>query len=71
MQNALRGHVYSQYENLSVFSNKLGWDRAKTSRIINGKQRPSAVEMEQIATALNVHDANTFMELFFPMMSTK
>lgn len=71
MQNALRGHVFSQYENLTVFSDKLGWDRGKTSRIVNGKQRPSADEMEQIASALNVHDVNTFMDLFFPKMSTK
>jgi transcriptional regulator with XRE-family HTH domain len=71
MQVSLRGAIFDRFSNISAFAKNIGWDRKKASDIVNGRRRPSADEMEEIARALNVEDEHTFMSLFFASLSTK
>lgn len=66
MQINLRGMVMSQYKNVSEFAKTIGWDRKKTSDIVNGKRVPTAKEISVISDALGINDANTMVAIFFP-----
>lgn len=71
VQNSeLRGLVYSKFSNISSFAKALGWDRKKASRIMNG-QKPSAMDMEQMAECLEVKDIYSFVHIFLPSLATK
>ena len=70
MQVNLRGAVFAKYKNISSFAEAVGWGRKKASDIINERRRPSAHEMEEIAKAIGINDANTFFSLFFTSKST-
>lgn len=71
MPNKIRGAVFSRYESISNFAEAIGWGRQKASRIISGKQRPTAEDMEKMASCLGIKDAADFMVIFFPNESTK
>lgn len=71
MENQIRGAVFSKFSSIQSFSNAIGWKRNKASRIINGIQRPSGEDMEQMAKCLNIQDASTFVSIFFPSLSTE
>ena len=68
---ALRGKVHSKFRSVSEFERVLGWGKHKAARIINGIQSPTAEEIGQMASALNINDQNDFLSLFFPSMFTK
>ena len=70
MQVNLRGAIFGKFRDISTFANAIGWNRKKASDIINGKRRPNADEMEAIASALEIKDSETFMNLFFTSKST-
>lgn len=70
-ENELRGMVMTKYHSIISFSEAIGWDRKKASRIINRVQKPSAKDMEQMAKCLDVQDVYTFVHLFLPSLSTK
>lgn len=70
MVNALRGIVLSQFQSITDFAKELKWDRKKASRIINQVQRPTADDMEQMASLLHIDDAVTFVHIFFPSIPT-
>lgn len=65
MQITLRGAILSKYSNASAFGKAIGWSRKKASDIMNGRRRPSAKEMEDIANILGIKDDHVFMALFF------
>lgn len=71
MQNNIRGIVFSKYPNITMFAKDMNWDRRKASRIVNGIQRPSADDMEQMADCLEINDDSTFVSIFFNRQSTK
>ena len=70
MSNALRGAVLSKYPTIKAFSDAMNWDRKKGSRIVNRLQKPSAADMEKMAELLDVKDANSFVHIFLPSVST-
>lgn len=70
MENQLRGIVMSKYPNISSFSRAMKWDRKKASRIINHLQKPTANDMEQMAKCLGIQDAESFVHIFLPSVST-
>ena len=70
-KNSIRGAVFSIYNSISDFANAVGWKHTKASRIVNGIQKPSAKDMEQMAPYLHATDAETFVSIFFPSLSTK
>ena len=71
MQNQIRGLVFSKYHSISEFGQAMKWGRQKASRIVNGIQKPTAEDMEQMAEHFDIHDAVTFVSIFFPRMATK
>lgn len=71
MENPIRGAVFSKFSSITSFADAVGWKRNKASRILNGIQKPSADDMEQMADCLNIQDANVFVSIFFPQLSTK
>ena len=71
MEMNLYGLAMSQYKTVTNFAQHIGWGRQKASRIINGQQRPTADDMEELKDVLHIDDINTFMRLFFPSLSTK
>ena len=66
MENSIRGAVFSMYSTISAFADAIGWSRNKASRILNGIQKPTGDEMEQIANCLKISDASRFVSIFFP-----
>lgn len=70
MENPIRGEVFKKYDSISAFANAIGWKYGKASRIVKGSQRPDAIAMEQIAQCLNISDAEKFVSIFFPTLST-
>jgi hypothetical protein len=71
MENTLRGAVLAKYKSISSFADVLNWDRKKASRIVNRQQLPSAKDMEQMATHLDIKDGDTFVRVFLPSLPTK
>ena len=71
MPNRLRGAIFSRFSTILSFADAIGWNRQKASRIVNGLQRPTASEMEEMAKCLGIEDSDEFMKIFFPQESTK
>jgi hypothetical protein len=46
------------------------WDRKKASRIVNRRQKPTASDMEKMAKCLHIEDADSFVHIFLPSVST-
>ena len=68
--NELRGAIHSVFPSIAELARALDWDRAKVSRIVNHKQRPTAEEMELIAKALRITNEKDFVRIFFPNLFT-
>lgn len=71
MEMTLRGVVLQNYPSACAFGKAMGWNRQKASDIMNGRRQPSADEMIQIAKKIGIDDAQSFMSIFFPSVSTK
>ena len=56
---ALRGMIYSKFENEAKFADALGWSRQKLNKITTGKKEPDLSEVRDMA---NVLDAS-FMDV--------
>ena len=70
MENPIRGAVFSRFSSVSEFAKAIGWKQNKASRIVNGNQHPSVADMEQMSKCLGITDADTFVSIFFPSLST-
>ncbi len=70
MEVSLRGIVLSHFDSVSDFARSVQWDRKRAADIVNGRRRPTAQEMETIATATHMTDSKVFLSLFFPSLST-
>lgn len=70
MEMTLRGVILQKYPSASAFGKSMGWGRQKASDIMNGRRQPTADEMVLIANDVGIHDAKSFMSLFFPSLST-
>lgn len=69
MEMNLRGVVLSHYKNITQFAKAIGWERGKASRIVNGQQQPSKVDMEKMITLLGINQ-DAVAPLFFGQMFT-
>lgn len=67
----MRGAVLSKFKSISSFAEVVGWKRNKASRVLNGVQEPTLSDIETMATALNIHTAEAFADIFFASLSTK
>lgn len=70
MENLLRGAVLTKFPNITSFAKAMKWDRKKASRIVNYVQRPTAIDMEQMAECLGIHDSDSFVRIFLPTLPT-
>ena len=71
MELNIRGVILQKYPSASAFARSMGWPRQKASDIMNGRRKPSADEMTMIANDVGLTNAESFMAVFFPNMSTK
>lgn len=71
MSNELRGAVLSKFSSITAFADALEWDRKKASRIVNRVQKPSADDMEKMSELLDITNADSFVRIFLPTVSTK
>ena len=69
-RSKLRGLVYSRFKTIGDFSNAIGWQRNKASRIINGPQEPDSEDMRRIAELFNL-SSEDFVDIFFEKQFTK
>ena len=63
--NNLRGRIISMYHSVINFGRALHWSSRKTYDIVNGKQEPTAGDIEVMCTALNVEIPEDMRLLFF------
>lgn len=61
----LRGRIISMYHTINAFSKKMQWSSRKAYDIVNGKQEPSAKDIEAMCAALNVQIPAEMKALFF------
>ena len=54
MVKTIRGLVYDKFNSLRVFSKVIGWDRTKTSNIINGVREPRVSDLSDMSRVLNI-----------------
>ena len=64
-KDILRGRIVSMYRSLLNFARAVGWSSRKTYDIVNGKQEPTAKEIEQMCSALKVEIPEDMRQLFF------
>ena len=65
VENNLRGRIVSMYNSVLAFGKALGWSARKTYDIVNGKQEPTAKDIEAMCAALNVQIPADMRSLFF------
>lgn len=63
--NELRGKIVSMFGSLLKFSSAIGWSSRKVYDIVNGKQQPTAKDIEKMCNALNVQIPEEMLLLFF------
>lgn len=62
--NELRGLIFSHHRSLREFSDAIGWQKKKTSRIMLGIQEPTLKDVKEIAVHFKL-SRQEFLELFF------
>ena len=62
---ALRGRIFSRYNTIGEFGAHIGWNHQKVSRIMNGKQSPTADEITVMSNALGIDDPDDLVGVFF------
>ena len=66
MDNELRGLVLSKYRSIKSFSETIGWDRKKASRIVNRIQNPLVDDIYKMVKLLDVKDPAEVTRIFLP-----
>ncbi len=64
-ENNLRGRIISKYKTVLNFGKYLHWSARKTYDIVNGKQEPTAKDIEAMCAALDVEIPEDMRLLFF------
>ena len=64
-ENNLRGRIVSMYTSVLNFAKAVQWSSRKTYDIVNGKQEPTAKDIEVMCSALNVQIPEDMRALFF------
>ena len=65
MKDALRGRIISMYHSVLNFGKRLNWSSRKTYDIVNGKQDPTAKDIEAMCEALDIEIPADLRALFF------
>ena len=64
-ENILRGRIISKFHSVLNFGRFLHWSARKTYDIVNGKQEPTAKDIEAMCDALDVVIPEDMRLLFF------
>lgn len=67
----LKGLVISTYGSVRNFASNIGWSYRKASYILNGRQEPTASDIELMTDKLEIETSDLFRSLFFKNQSTK
>lgn len=62
---ALRGLILSKYKTITAFSEAIGWNRTKASRIVNGIQEPTIQDVKDLTRILEIESLEGFARTFF------
>ena len=63
--NNLKGRIISKFNSVLNFGKFLNWSARKTYDIVNGKQEPTAKDIEAMCAALDVIIPEEMRMLFF------
>lgn len=63
-KNKLRGLIHSKHKTRKEFSDAIGWQEKKTSRIVNGEQEPTMEDAKMVTRHFELSQKE-FLELFF------
>ena len=63
--NNLRGRIIAMYHSIKNFAKVMNWSNRKTYDIVNGKQKPTGQDIDQMCAALNVEIPEEMRNLFF------
>ena len=69
--NKLRLLILGKYKNYSEFARSIGWKPAKANRIMRGEQELTETDINELADHLEIQSGELFIQIFFPMLSTK
>ena len=64
-ENDLRIRIISMYHSVLRFAKAVKWSSRKAYDIVNGKQEPTAMDIEVMCNALNVEIPDDMRALFF------
>ena len=64
-ENHLRGKIISIYHSVLNFAKVMHWSTRKTYDIVNGKQEPTASDIDAMCTALDIQIPDDMRSLFF------
>lgn len=67
----LRGLALSKYRTIGEFATAIGWQRQKASRVLCGKQDPTAADMQELVKCLDINTQDMFLNIFFASLSEK
>lgn len=65
VNNMLRGRIVERFKTITAFAAAIGWSPRKAFDIVNGKQEPSARDIENMAKALQIEIPSELHSLFF------
>ena len=60
----IKGKIVEQYGSAKKFADEIGWSETKISRILTGKQDPSAKDVKAMAVALRIVSPADVVALF-------
>ena len=63
-ENKIRGAVLSRFKSVSEFAQAIGWNYAKTHRIVIGVQKPDTDDIRQMCATLNITDTDKLRPFF-------
>ena len=64
-RNHLRGRIIAMYGTVQNFAKVIKWSNRKAYEVVNGKQEPSAKDIDAMCTALDVEIPEELRNLFF------
>ena len=64
----IRGLAISKFMSMAKFAKHIGWSERRTRDILSGRQEPTAKDIEELATALEIETAEEFIKFFYPRM---
>lgn len=62
----LRELLVRKFGSIAKFAEGIGWSYRKAYAILNGKQEPTASEMEEIAQKADMQSPEEFVRFFYP-----